>query len=150
MMKKHFFYCAIGVLMVIACGTPKKAAVVHKTPVAQDPQLLNGRWILEQLNGYPMDKDSFDSDKPYIDIQTTTRMYFGYSGCNRINGQITFTESSIHFNPGPMTRMACVEGNIETDFLKALFSSTHYSVGKGKLYLKTASDKVVCRFSKIQ
>lgn len=150
---KHFVYvCLIGLIGITGCRT-KQATTQPKQPVkptVSDPQQLNAKWMLEALNGYPLEKDSFDAEKPNIEIQTQNKMYFGYSGCNRMNGEMSITESTIEFKPGPMTRRACIDGgNIESDFLTALMSSRYYAIKDGKLELKNDQQKVVCKFRKV-
>ncbi len=145
---KHRIYFSVIVLAITGCFSQKTTTSQKaSTPPSQQ---INTKWVLEELNGYPLEKDSFDAEKPNIEIQTQNKMYFGYSGCNRMNGKMTFTETTIQFKPGPMTRMACMDGgNIESDFLTALKSSQYYAIENGKLELKNDKQKVVCKFRRV-
>jgi heat shock protein HslJ len=150
---QQFVIGVLGLWMVTACHTSKKQSTSTqpnqpKPAGAKATHLINDTWVLVELNGYPLETDTFDREKPRIEIKTTDGMYFGYSGCNNLSGQIVLTETTIEFRPGPMTRKACIEGNIEPDFVNALLVTKFYSVKNGRLELMDHSKKVVCRFRK--
>jgi heat shock protein HslJ len=138
-----FSLSVVGLIVLSGCFSSTKQKGTTST------QLINGIWMLESLNGYPMENDSFDKEKPRLEIKTKDGMYFGYSGCNNLSGQLVLTESTIEFRPGPLTRKACINGNIESDFLTALVRAKKYSIKKGKLSLLDQSAKTVCLFRKI-
>lgn len=137
------------VLFVMACHTTQTTPPAKQIEPTPASVRINDIWVLETLNGFALEKDSFNSEKPRIEINTKEKMYFGYSGCNNIHGKLELTETAIHFLPGPMTHKACIEGNIEPAFINALLSSATYTIGNGKLNLKNAEGKLVCVFRKV-
>ncbi|MNY71037.1 META domain protein [compost metagenome] len=66
----------------------------------------------------------------------------GYGGCNSITGQIFFEKDLLRFTKVVSTLMACPQGNKESQFLKALQSTTTYSIGNNQLTLSNLSGKL--------
>jgi heat shock protein HslJ len=137
---KTLLMSLVCLLVIAGCHTTKHAPALV---------LVNDIWVLESLNGYPLEKDSFDAEKPRLEIKTKDKMYFGYSGCNNINGKLDITETAIAFKPGPMTRKACLQQNIEPDFLTMLNASKTYKIKNGKLILFDANGKTIGEFRKV-
>jgi heat shock protein HslJ len=146
--------CFLCFEVILACHTKTKQAQSseHHTSAAVPvpPPDLNGFWLLEQVNEHAVHEDSTDRERPYIEIREKDGLYFGYSGCNRMNGAFVLDNQSITFKPGPMTQRACVDDrNVEREFLKALFSATYYTFADNKLELRDEVNKVVCRFRRM-
>jgi heat shock protein HslJ len=152
-MKSYLSLCVL-LLILAGCSTSKKnlSSTAPKPPVKTmpAPASINGIWVLERLNNIEVSTESYTPESPKVEIKSTDKTYTGYSGCNRFNGSLLeLNSSAIQFGPGPMTRMACTEDNIESAFLKALFSTKTYSIENGKLHLLDENAKTTCVFKNI-
>ncbi len=79
-------------------------------------------WILESLNGNPINSDSI-SKRPQIEINVTKMKVFGNNGCNQISGGIkTLNETDIEFEFGHLisTLMMCPNMKLPKELSKAL------------------------------
>jgi len=87
--------------------------------------------------------------QPYIHLYGSNGSFVGFTGCNRISGNISGTGGNvIHFdNTSPSTAIPCVGGNDEQAFLSALQRVNAYSISNGQLQLMDGNN-VVMTFSK--
>jgi len=87
--------------------------------------------------------------QPYIHLYGSNGSFVGFTGCNRISGNISGTgRNSIHFdNTNPATAVPCVGGNDEQAFISALQRVNAYSISNGQLQLMDGNN-VVMTFSK--
>lgn len=104
---------------------------------------LHDIWVLEELNGYKVFATDFQKEFPRIEINSAENKFMGYGGCNSITGQIFFEKDLLRFTKVVSTLMACAPGNKESEFLKALQSTTTYSVGNNQLTLSNPSGKLI-------
>ncbi|WP_426484486.1 META domain-containing protein [Flavobacterium sp. 2] len=103
---------------------------------------LHDIWVLEELNGYKVFATDFQREFPRLEINSTENRFSGFGGCNSITGQIFFEKDVLRFTKVISTLMACAPGNKEGDFLKALQSTTTYSIGNNQLILSNPSGKL--------
>ena len=99
-------------------------------------------WVLEELNGYKVFASDFQKEMPRIEINSTENRFSGYGGCNAISGQIFYEKDVLRFTRVLSTLMACPQGNKESEFTKALQSTTTYSIGNNQLVLLNPSGKL--------
>ena len=104
---------------------------------------LHDIWVLEELNGYKVFATDFQNEFPRIEINAAENRFSGFGGCNPINGQIFFEKDLLRFTKVISTLMACKQGNKESEFLKALQSSTIYSIENNRLTLSNPSAKLL-------
>lgn len=104
---------------------------------------LHDIWVLEELNGYKVFATDFQKEMPRIEINSAENKFMGYGGCNSITGQIFFEKDVLRFTKVVSTLMACPQGNKEGEFLKALQSTTAYSIENNQLTLSNPSGKLV-------
>ncbi|MFD1602364.1 META domain-containing protein [Flavobacterium artemisiae] len=104
---------------------------------------LHDIWVLEELNGYKVFATDFQKEMPRIEINSAENKFMGYGGCNSITGQIFFEKDLLRFTKVVSTLMACPQGNKEGEFLKALQSTTTYSIENNQLILSNPSAKLV-------
>lgn len=104
---------------------------------------LHDIWVLEELNGYKVFATDFQKELPRIEINSAENRFMGYGGCNSITGQIFFEKDVLRFTKVVLTLMACPQGNKEGEFLKALQSTTTYSIGNNQLTLSNPSGKLL-------
>lgn len=104
---------------------------------------LHDIWVLEELNGYKVFATDFQKEFPRLEINSTENRFSGFGGCNSITGQIFYEKDVLRFTKVVSTLMACPTGNKEGDFLKALQSTTSYSIENNRLTLSNPSGKLI-------
>jgi len=104
---------------------------------------LHDIWVLEELNGYKVFATDFQKEFPRIEINSSENRFSGYGGCNGISGQIFYEKDVLRFTKVISTLMACAQGNKEGEFLKALQSTTAYSIENNRLTLSNPSGKLL-------
>ncbi|MFH6962621.1 META domain-containing protein [Flavobacterium plurextorum] len=104
---------------------------------------LHDIWVLEELNGYKVFTSDFQKEMPRIEINSTENRFSGYGGCNAISGQIFYEKGILRFTRVLSTLMACPQGNKESEFTKALQSTTTYSIENNRLTLSNPSAKLL-------
>lgn len=113
-MKKYLFLClaVVGIAVFASCKS-QKAVVASFSD-------LDGEWSVVELNGKKL--DPADS-KQLIVIDVARKHLSGNAGCNRMNGNIEYTDAQkniIKFPQVATTRMACPDMQAEQEFLEAL------------------------------
>lgn len=100
---------------------------------------LHDIWVLEKLNGKMISITDFIQELPNLEINSSTNSFLGFAGCNRMYGMLFFERGLLRFTNIITTRMACPSNNKESEFLKALQSSTSYKVENRRLTLSNPS-----------
>lgn len=109
---------------------------------------LHDIWVLETLNGKTINKEDFAKEFPTMEINSAENKFMGFAGCNRMNGQLFFEKGLLRFTNVATTKMMCEPSNKEAEFLKALQSSTTYSIENNRLTLSNPSG-ILTVFKKI-
>lgn len=104
---------------------------------------LHDIWVLEELNGFKVFTTDFQKELPRIEINATENSFMGYGGCNAISGSIFYEKDLLRFTKVVSTLMSCAPGNKENQFIKALQSTTTYSIGDNRLTLSNPSTKLL-------
>ncbi|MEN2401717.1 META domain-containing protein [Flavobacterium sp. MC2016-06] len=104
---------------------------------------LHDIWVLEELNGFKVFASDFQKEMPRIEIHAAENRFMGFGGCNSINGSIFYEKDLLRFTNVVSTLMACAPGNKESEFVKALQSTTTYSIGDNRLTLSNPSGKLL-------
>nr|WP_199002059.1 META domain-containing protein [Flavobacterium sp. ASV13] len=104
---------------------------------------LHDIWVLEELNGFKVFPTDFQRELPRIEINSAENRFMGYGGCNSMSGSIFYEKDLLRFSKVISTLMACPPGNKEGDFIKALQSTTTYSIGDNRLTLSNPSGKLL-------
>lgn len=111
---------------------------------------LHDIWVLEEMNGKTVSKADFNGkDVPNMEININTNRVSGFSGCNRMTGNLFFEKDVLRFTNIASTRMACPNLNAESEFLKALQNGTSYKIRDNRLYLSNSEQKNLLVFKKI-
>lgn len=147
-MKKILFIAVLSVITT-ACADKKaeensENIKLETTEVTSDPKEMMGKeWHLKELNGVQVVLDTTFAKYPYIkfdDLKTAT----GNLGCNGFGAKVEFTGSnSIKLSEITSTEMACGNLETETQFNKALQSTTNYVVSENTLYLNNSKNTTV-------
>ncbi|KIA89377.1 META domain-containing protein [Kaistella jeonii] len=100
---------------------------------------LNDIWVLETLDGNKVELKNFQNKLPSMEINSATNSFSGFSGCNRMNGQLFFEKGLLRFTDITTTKMMCDPNNQENAFLKAMKSTTTYKIENNRLWLSNPS-----------
>lgn len=109
---------------------------------------LHDIWVLETLNNKKAEIADFRNEFPNLEINTTKNTFSGFAGCNRVAGSIFFENGLLRFTDIMGTKMFCGGENKESEFLKALQSTTTYEVANNRLTLSNPNG-VLLVFKKV-
>jgi heat shock protein HslJ len=130
---------------LIACApareepAPKPAAL--EPPAASVPAALDLEWAVFEVAGAPV-----SARGPTIGFEDGR--VFGFAGCNRYTGPVSFTGSDgIRVGAAAMTMMACADPqmDLEQRFAQALEVVVRWQVRDGVLLLMGADGSVLAR-----
>ena len=110
---------------------------------------LHDIWVLEKLNGYKVIIANFENGLPRIEIFAEENRFMEFGGCNSINGILFYEKDLLRFTNMISTLMSCTKSNKEDEFVKALQSTTTYSIKDNQLSLSNISGKQLLVFKKI-
>ncbi len=97
---------------------------------------LNAVWQLEVMNGSRVMPNDFGKELPYVDLHIKERIFSGFGGCNRINGEIDLKDfNKLTFKNVISTKMLCLAGNRESEFMKLLHGADSYHITGNRLIL---------------
>ena len=145
MPKTHTFYLLLftfSALFFMNCmlNTPANASS------EPDASLTSTYWKLSELNGQSASPGA-DKKELHMTLTSEGSKVSGFSGCNRFTGGYTQESSQIQFGPLAGTMMACMEGmELEHTFLRALESSSRFSITGEELTLYSTDDQLIIRF----
>lgn len=113
-MKKYLYLClvVVGIAVFASCKSQKAVVASYSD--------LDGEWRVVELNGNKLDPDKSNQ---LLVIDVARNHLSGNAGCNRMNGNIEYSEARkniIKFPQVATTRMACPELKGEQEFLEAL------------------------------
>lgn len=136
-MKSVLLPVAAFILITISsCGDSKKAASSSMENSGSEI-LYKTEWKLTEVQGQfvPTASKAMLAFTP-----GQTNNVNGSTGCNRLNGSFELSgTNAIKFSPLAVTKMACVDGNLnktESSFLDALSKVTEWSIEENNLLLK--------------
>jgi heat shock protein HslJ len=121
---KKYLSAILTLLLIVSCS--------HKiTPVVAVSNDLSGTWQILSVNGITVVKKDAGKEMPFLDFNTTTNTVTGTTGCNRLNGKATISNSSINFGPLATTMMLCPNAQYERPILQALIGNLSYTYEQG-------------------
>ncbi|WP_186757149.1 META domain-containing protein [Echinicola salinicaeni] len=106
---------------------------------------LNDIWALESING----ENLFEGAKPpNMEFNLIENRFYGFGGCNRINGSFSLGDQKIQFGKALSTMMACPKMEQEGIFTSKINDQEYeYQIEEGILTL--SNDETVMIFKKI-
>ncbi|MEO5925380.1 MAG: META domain-containing protein [Bryobacteraceae bacterium] len=125
------------VLFLAALG----AAIVF----AADGMLEDTNWVALEVMGKTITK-SEGRPAVHIQLHSIDKKLTGFSGCNSVFGEFEFSHEGLKFAPVGATRMACLDANVEPQFLEALSGTKSYRIAGEELQLMNMDGKVIGRF----
>lgn len=126
-------------------GTESKRQLAVLMPMGNH-ELINKRWVLEELNGTRPTKESHGMDAYFI-LKNNEKI-IGYTGCNHFNGSYDLLKKNkIAFGQHmAVTMKACADEYInEFEYLKVFEQANRFELDGEMLTLK-AKKKVLAKF----
>jgi len=128
-MKKVLTLLLIATITFSCSSADKKVAdnkkeTVETKAVKKD---ISGKYTILELNGESLKGKDFNGKMPMMLLDGEKMRYSTNIGCNQINGSYTLEDSSIKFNPGMATMMACPD-DLEKNYLSALEQADNYKI----------------------
>lgn len=109
-----------ALILLVSCS--------HKTiPEEAVKNNFSGTWQILSVNGTPVVKKDAGKEVPSLDFNTRNNTVTGTTGCNRLNGNATITNSSINFGPIATTMMMCPNAQYERAILQTLIGNLSYT-----------------------
>jgi heat shock protein HslJ len=121
-------------------GNLKKNYILTKEKI----ELAGKYWKLVRLNGKQV---KAGSREPFIRFTAEDSRVNGNSGCNTFNGKYELAEGNrIKFSPFAMTKMACIDSNVEEEFMQVIGKTTSYSITADELIFQDEYETTLAKF----
>lgn len=112
---------------------------------------LSGRWLVTAIGGKTVetlrqDTPRSEGEPPWLQFNVAERKVTGYTGCNRIFGDVSGDElkrGRLDFSKLAVTRMLCQDGKLEQNMLAALRQVRSYVLLDGRLSFLDGKDTEV-------
>ncbi len=105
---------------------------------------LHDLWVLESIEGKTVQRDDYPGDLPFLEINAADHSFSGFTGCNRMMGELFFEPGLLRFGPTAVTKRACPGlGAAEQDFLNALERATTYTLADNRLTLMNPESELM-------
>lgn len=128
----RFFFYSFLLVTASSCRT------VHTA--SSTALLLDTRWVIEQIDGKAVAEDAPEA---YITLQSgEAQTVSGNTGCNAISGTFRVADGGLTFSGVAMTRRACLNANIESEFTGVLSRTAAYRISGGKLILTDGKNDI--------
>lgn len=111
------------------------------------PKGLNGEWKVESIDSVELGNVFNEAT---LEFNESRGEYYGVTGVNNLNGRFTVKgDNKIHFNDGPMTKMAADPHSMEVEaaYIHALECADNYEIIDRTLLLKDCCGNVVMTLS---
>lgn len=112
-------------------GKPITGDLSEKHTLKKEKVEITGKyWKLIRLNGQPV---KLANREPFIRLNEDFSVN-GNSSCNSFNGKYNLTDGNrIKFSPFALTKMACIDNNIEDELMQILEKTKSFSVSSNEL-----------------
>lgn len=97
---------------------------------------LHDFWVLVSLEGAEIRKEDYPGEVPSLEMNASDNAFSGFTGCNRMMGELFYEPGLLRFGPTAVTKRACPGmGTAEQRFLDALEKVTSYTLAENRLTL---------------
>ncbi len=96
---------------------------------------LEGRWILTAIRDSAIVQEAGTENLTMLELAPDGNSFFGFAGCNKIQGRLFSEKTLLRFTDVVSTRMTCPQQSLEDSFLEALGFSTEYKLEGNQLIL---------------
>ena len=107
---------------------------------------LNSIWLLSSINGEEISENNRNA---HLQFDVSEGIFFGNGGCNNINGDFEYTETSITFGTVAATLMACKNLDDESKFITKLDGAT-YDIQLSRDDLKLSNEENELVFKRLE
>jgi copper homeostasis protein (lipoprotein) len=108
---------------------------------------LSSQWRLTELAGKQIDQEVGVRQLPWMRFEMEGGRVYGFAGCNRFSGTFELAEGKrIRFSRMAVTKMACPNMNVETEFLKVMETADSYRLHDQEMVLLRASMTPLAKF----
>ena len=98
---------------------------------------LHDIWILESLESIDLDHNETGEKLTSLEINAHKNTFTGFTGCNRMNGQLEYRHGIIRLQRIATTRRYCPNSSLtETTLLDYLKQWNNYTIANNRLILK--------------
>jgi len=104
---------------------------------------LSGKWKIIEVDGIPIDENSFPNQKPYLVLDPFNGTVSGNDGCNGFFGQITTKTDQISFGPTGGTLMACENMDLSSKLMGLISEKTMTYQVTNELSFNAGNKKVM-------
>ena len=104
---------------------------------------LSGKWKMIEVDGIPIDENSFPNQKPYLVLDPFNGTISGNDGCNGFFGQITNKMNQLSFGPTGGTLMACENMDLSSKLMGLISEKTMTYQITNELTFNTGNKKVM-------
>lgn len=133
---------------ILNTGCQGTSETQQASDITQAEMKLRDIFALEWLNGNELNKEVYPNAIPYIELNPRDSSIMGFTGCNRLTGNIEADENDkLEITNLGSTRMYC-DGVPESEFMDALTKTNRYKREGLQLFLMQ-NEKIVLRFKKV-
>jgi heat shock protein HslJ len=113
--------------------------------LAAEVLLENTNWVATEVMGKAV---TVVEGHPAVHMQlhSLDKKITGFSGCNRISGPYESSHEDLKLGPVVATRIACLEANVEPQFLEAISGTATFRIAGDELQLQNKVGKIIGRF----
>ncbi len=118
-----------------ACGS-QKATV-------DESKLYAGEWRVVEIRG---EVPAYKEDGAYINFDKSSKETQGNAGCNILNAPFKQNGASLKIENGAMTRMMCLDGDLEQKYVDALEDVSAFNFAGDTLLLLDGKNTAILKF----
>lgn len=135
---------AVGCTSTDSKGTSAKGEDKLMTNL-ETTMLVNKNWQLVEINGESI---SYEKSRitPTIEFSANADSVSGNSSCNNFMGHVQIDGNKIRFKDMVLTRRACLDKNLEGEYMAALNNSVYTSVEGYELTLFDGNKSPILKF----
>jgi heat shock protein HslJ len=121
---------------------PQPDTSTQKTVTAVPAESLQNFWVLESMDGKPLNQNDFPNGMPYFELNLKKNRVSGHAGCNSMNGSIKVEGNNILFDKIITPKTTCSIQDFENRYLNGLSGKkVSYTIEGGKLNLTAATNR---------
>lgn len=112
-----------------------------------DNKLFEGKWSLIEFNGI---SDIVMNNDITIKFEKEGNTIVGNNSCNNYCGEYKIDGNKLLIKSLISTKVACINDNIEEDYMMSLLDVNYYLIDNDKLFLKDKDGTILIKFKHIQ
>jgi heat shock protein HslJ len=112
-----------------------------------DNKLFEGKWTLIEINGI---SNAVITNEVTIKFQKDENTIVGDNSCNNYCGEYKLDDNKLIIKSLISTKIACINDNIEDEYMITLLEVNYYLIDNDILFLKDKNGKILTKFKHIQ